>query len=299
MTEAADALVGLGFTQLEAHIYAFLLAEPHSSGYRIAQAINKPVANTYKALHSLQGKGAVVMQEGSSRKVAAVPLTELLAAVSRRFQERKELARRVLSKPSRLNSDSAVYEIRSNDQVFERCTRMLRQSTDVALVTAFPFPLERLRGELQKAAQRGVTVAVTTYQEERIPGVLCIQESKSRDVLSRWPGEWLNVVVDGSEYLLSLMGRDTTILYAVWSRNPYLAWVYHSAVSAAFASTALIKKIADRCSAEELSQAVQQLQRLRAPDAPGYSRLIDFISAGPIERSAKRCKRPQSMPRTQ
>ncbi len=299
MTKAAAALVGLGFTQLEAHIYAFLLAEPHSSGYRIAQAINKPVANTYKALHSLQGKGAVVMQEGSKRTVAAVPLSELLAAVSRRFQERKELAKRLLSKPSRLNSDSGLYEIRSTDQVFERCTRMLRQSTDVALVTAFPFALERLGRELEKTAERGVTVAATTYQDERIPGVFCIQESKSREVVSRWPGEWLNVVVDGSEYLLSLLGRDNTILYAVWSRNPYLAWVYHSAVSAAFASTALIKKIADRCSAEELSKAVQDLQRLRAPDAPGYARLIDFISAGPTERSPKRRERPRSVARTQ
>src|SRR6266478_438781 len=297
MTKAAAALVGLGFTQLEAHIYAFLLAETHSSGYRIAQAINKPVANTYKALHSLQGKGAVVMQEGSKRTVGAVPLSELLAAVSRRFQERKELAKRLLSKPSRLNSDSGLYEIRSTDQVFERCTRMLRQSTDVALVTAFPFALERLGRELEKTAERGVTVAATTYQDERIPGVFCIQESKSREVVSRWPGEWLNVVVDGSEYLLSLLGRDNTILYAVWSRNPYLAWVYHSAVSAAFASTALIKKIADRCSAEELSRAVQDLQRLRAPDAPGYARLIDFISAGPTERSPKRRERPRSVAR--
>jgi sugar-specific transcriptional regulator TrmB len=299
MREAADALVGLGFTELEAQIYIFLLAEPHSSGYRIAQAINKPVANTYKAIHSLQGKGAVVVQEGSSRTVSVVPPSELLTAVSRKFQEQKELAKRLLSKPSRLTRDSAVYEIRSADQVFERCTRMLRQSTEVALVTAFPLALERLRGELQKAAQRGVTVAATTYEDERIPGVFCIQESKSREVLSRWPGEWLNVVVDGSEYLLSLLGRDNTTLYAVWSSNPYLAWVYHSAVSAAFASTALVKKIADRCSAEELSQAVAELQRLRAPDAPGYSRLIDFISAGPIERPAKHRQRPRPIRRTQ
>lgn len=288
MNDATNALVGLGLTELEAHIYIFLLAEPQSSGYRIAQAINKPVANTYKAIHSLQAKGAVVVQEGESRAVVPVPPSEFLAGISRRFQERKELVKRLFSKPPRLESDSAMYEIRSADQVFERCTRMLRQSTEVVLVTAFPFALERLRPELQKAAGRGVMVAATTYHEELIPGVFCIQENRSREVLSRWPGDWLNMVADGSEHLLSLLGRDNTVLHAVWSRNPYLSWVYHSAVSAAFASTALTKKIADHCSAEELAEAVRDLRRLRSPDAPGYARLLDFISSGPVEKSLKR-----------
>ena len=51
-----DALRELGFTELESRIYIFLLEESPATGYRIAQAIEKPVANTYKAIELLYYK---------------------------------------------------------------------------------------------------------------------------------------------------------------------------------------------------------------------------------------------------
>ena len=43
--EEVQALVDLGFTVMEAHIYVFLLSESPATGYRISRAIGKPVAN--------------------------------------------------------------------------------------------------------------------------------------------------------------------------------------------------------------------------------------------------------------
>jgi len=51
---AAELLVPFGFTNLESEIYVFLLGESPATGYRIAQAIGKPAANTYKAIESLR-----------------------------------------------------------------------------------------------------------------------------------------------------------------------------------------------------------------------------------------------------
>lgn len=43
------ALSSLGFTELEASVYAYLVQKSPATGYRVAQAIRKPVANlSYK-----------------------------------------------------------------------------------------------------------------------------------------------------------------------------------------------------------------------------------------------------------
>ena len=82
-SESVEVLSELGFTNLEAEIYAFLLQESPVTGYRIAQAIGKPAANTYKAIQTLELKGAVIVDEGSSRMCRAVSADELLNRLGR------------------------------------------------------------------------------------------------------------------------------------------------------------------------------------------------------------------------
>src|SRR3954454_24931874 len=93
-----NALVGLGFTGLEAEIYTALLAESPVTGYRVAQAIGKPAANVYKAIASLEAKGAVLVDDGASRVCRAVPPDELLARLERGFAERKAQAASALAR---------------------------------------------------------------------------------------------------------------------------------------------------------------------------------------------------------
>ncbi|MDO8629132.1 MAG: helix-turn-helix domain-containing protein, partial [Phycisphaerales bacterium] len=71
--QVIQTLVPLGFTPLEGEVYAILVAESPATGYRVAQAIGKPVANTYKAIESLERKGAIVVDDGESRLCRAVP----------------------------------------------------------------------------------------------------------------------------------------------------------------------------------------------------------------------------------
>ena len=52
--ELLTLLREIGLSELEATIYIWLLENKRSTGYKIAMQIGKPVANTYKALKSLQ-----------------------------------------------------------------------------------------------------------------------------------------------------------------------------------------------------------------------------------------------------
>ena len=99
----------LGFTEIEARVYTFLLQNEPATGYRISHAIGKPTANTYKAVAALEGRGAVQVDEGENRLVRAVPPEELLAGLERRARDRHEAARGVLAELNRDTTDDRVY----------------------------------------------------------------------------------------------------------------------------------------------------------------------------------------------
>src|SRR5688572_23314760 len=86
-----QAIQTLGFSELEASIYAFLLVESPTTGYRIAQALGKPVANTYNGIQSLQSKGAILVEDSDTRLCRAVPPDEMMGQMERAFQERRKL----------------------------------------------------------------------------------------------------------------------------------------------------------------------------------------------------------------
>ena len=53
-SQLSNKLRKLGLNDLEVAIYIWLLENNRSTGYKIANQLNKPVANTYKALKNLQ-----------------------------------------------------------------------------------------------------------------------------------------------------------------------------------------------------------------------------------------------------
>jgi hypothetical protein len=93
---AKDALVSLGFTALESEIYACLTREGSSSGYRVAQAIGKPAANTYKSLETLLRKGAVVQDDVKKKTYAPVAPETLLTRLNKEFEKNRTSALKAL-----------------------------------------------------------------------------------------------------------------------------------------------------------------------------------------------------------
>ena len=120
-----SALSSLGFTELEAAVYASLVQASPATGYRVAQAINKPVANTYKAIESLQEKGAVITDETGNKLCRAVPPQEVLQQLESTFSRQKREAADALSRLRPAPGDDGVYALTSRSQVFERCRAML------------------------------------------------------------------------------------------------------------------------------------------------------------------------------
>ena len=264
-------LMALGFTALEAEIYAGLLEESPVTGYRIAQTLGKPAPNVYKAIESLEAKGAVMVDEGRSRLCRPVPPEELLNHLERRFRDTRKSAEELLSRIREPKRDDRVYTLRSRDQVLERARTMLGCAREVAIVDGFPAMLEALRPDLEEAAARGVNVGVIAYREIELAGVETIEKPHGDATLERWPGQWLNVIADGTEHLVALLDPDgDRVRQAIWSGSVYLSWVVHSSVAAELILAEIERMFEAKASLKEIRARYEELLVFKALQARGY-----------------------------
>jgi sugar-specific transcriptional regulator TrmB len=289
-------LVALGFTALEAEVYVFLLQESPATGYRVAKGIGKPVANTYKAIASLQAKGAVLVEEGANRVSRAVPADELLQRLDRRFQETRQRAAQVLSTLKASPDDDRVYHMRTAEQVVERSRQMLARCEQVAVLDLFPGPLAQLRAAIEAAAARGVRTLIKAYEPATIPGADVVVHPRGHTILKRWPGQWLNLVTDGRESLLAfLTPNGKGVHQALWSGSAYLSWVYHSAVGCETILTAVEQSLAEGATGAELRELIRSYHDLLRSTVPGYRELLHrFGDVGSATASSVRNEKQES-----
>lgn len=284
LADAARALRELGFTEIEALVYVHLLSSDPATGYRISHGIDKPTANTYKAIAALEQRGAVQVDEGENRLVRAVPPDELLAAMERTERGRRADALAALSALSRDSTDDRLYALREPGQVLERARAMLERAEGWVLGDLFPAPLAVLAEDLAAAAKRGVRVVLGTYAPAQVAGCrLCGSADRSR-VTRLWPGQQLSLVVDADEHLLAMFSDDLRRVHqAVWSRSTFLSCLQHNHLAMEIMVTA--HREAGRRSPREADRELAGLAdiSLLNSEARGLRRLRERFqqSAGP------------------
>lgn len=280
--EPITALVNLGFTGLEAEVYTFLLQESPCTGYRVAQAIGKPVANTYKAIESLQRKGALLVDEGGSRQCIAVPSDELLKVMEQAFQERRRLATEALAGLRGSGADTRVYPLTTPEQVLERARAMLRRCEQTVLLDLFPGPLAALEADIRKTVAADKTVALQVYEPTDLPGAFVVENPTSEGILDRYPGQWLIVNLDGAEVLLAFLSRDMSSVHqAVWSGSAFLSHLHHSGMASELIMIGMLSNSEALQDAHEWRERAWDVRRLFRPDSLGYRMLLQqFGTAG-------------------
>lgn len=227
-TAGIESLVALGFTDLEARVYAHLVVEGPGTGYRIASGTGKPVANTYKAIESLERKGAVLVEDGSTRVVRAVAPEQVLSGIAKRLEKERERAAKSLKKAAKTEEDTRTYAVASEDQAVQRARQMLDGAVVVALVRGSEELRGMLRGEISDAETRGIDVAEIA-------------------------GEGLTVAVDAAECLISPDG--------IWTRNPTIARAIFDGLSAETALGEVAARIEEGAGPKRLQRALGARRR--------------------------------------
>ena len=264
--DSVKALADLGFTNLEAEIYAFLLQESPATGYRIAQAIGKPAANTYKAIQTLEQKGAVLVEDGTSRMCRAVSSEELLGRLSREFELRRASALESLSALNHVTVDERIYQIRSKDLVFQRAREMLADAKQVALGVLPGMFVKEIAEELLGATSRSVDVGLKSDQALRIEGVDVVQEAAGLRARNSF-----QLVVDGEQTLVAIFDESGALLQAVWTRNPMLAVAHHEGIASELCLTLVSERIEEGAGPKRLGRALASFRPSSA--TTGFAKL--------------------------
>lgn len=266
----------IGFTKLESEIYLTLLENSPATGYSIAQAIGKPVANTYKALDSLFKRGVIVSDDsGKNRLYSPLPIKEYLDQLERDFKVKRKKIEESMKKRKNPQALTGINSLENVDQVFGRAIQALKSAKDVVLIDASPEPLERIKDYLQKKAKTGVKVIVEAYSPVSIPGCEIIGSMLDKEVFEAWPGDWLNVIVDGREYIMAFFDKMRRRVHqAVWSKSLYLSLMIHNGFVAEFILAKIRRMLAENAVPADMLHIIRDYKPFRTSVLPAFA---DFL----------------------
>jgi sugar-specific transcriptional regulator TrmB len=275
-----QSLAAMGLSPLEAEVYAHLLKRSPMTGYGVAKALGRTGANVYKAIDSLARKGAVVVDDGGTRQCRAVPAKEFLVRLERDFVRHRRDAEATLERLPSPGDDAGIYRLRSAAQVFERCRRLFAEAKRVIHADVFPDPLEELRDDIAGAAVRGVQVVIKTYRPVEINGVEILVEPEAAKALERWPGQWVDIAIDGSRYVMAFLSLDSRkVIQGVSSASPGLSYIHFDRLAYELGYTALRIAFTSKASRNELIRTFAHTREYFAPNAAGYARLLQQAAA--------------------
>lgn len=229
--ELALALTRLGLNQLEAEVYSDLLVNGPETGYGIGKRVGKATANVYKAIDSLAGRGAVLIEDGGRNRLCrALPAEQFLGNLEATHQAKISQARQTLSGLElKSAADDRIYRFESAAAVINQAKQMLVGCKQIAVLDIFPKALEAIRPEILALAEQGKQVYVQAYAPAELPNChLVAVEEQEIPFQEIFEGEQLNIVIDGEETLLALLSPDLNrVRQAVWSKSVYLSFLMH------------------------------------------------------------------------
>ena len=263
-----ESLESLGLTSIEALAYAYLVANPSSTGYRVARGIGKPTANVYRALESLGRKGAVLHDRAATPSFRAVAPDDLLARLEDQFMQRKAAAARELAALQPDEGDDRLYALGTRDQVLSRTRILLVSTRRVALIdTISPFA-EILANEIDDARTRGVRVLVRSRAQSRDESHEVRGEAHHADTLADLPAPAgtqpsLRIAGDARELMMAWFSRDDErVIEAMWTRSAALARATHEALAAERCCLQIEQRMADGLSVDEVETAFEEWRAL-------------------------------------
>ena len=235
----------LGLSELEANIYHWLLGNQRSTGYKIAGQIAKPVANTYKALKSLQNKGAVISDDSKGTTYfETIPIEEFLNKIESEFNRKKEKIIKEVEKLETRQDNTGIYEIKSIELVYEKAASMIKSAQNTLLIDGFPAPMKKIKQYLTEERASDVSIYVKNYSGDDIAKVHQLKASFDDLPISELNGQWLIVLKDTNESLLAFFNKDgSELIHAVWTQDPFISFILFNGSAYEFNFTEIYEQI--------------------------------------------------------
>ena len=255
-------LMDIGLKELEADVYLQLLKESGITGYRISKLLKKTKPTVYKILETLQQKGLIIANEVAKSQVfTALPIKQYLDYQEVEFKKNKNKVIKILSNIKTQPVKSGLYPLERIDQVYSKSIELINNAKKTILLTCCQLQNKEVIDALNKATQRGVNVLFETYPPK--PAIQnCDFAIAANNTISYqdFTYNWLEIFVDGNEYLLSLLTKDgKDIFKAMWCNEPYLAMITYNSNVTSFFLTIVRGMLQKNISSQEILVAINSL----------------------------------------
>jgi len=235
----------LGLSELEATIYIWLLENRRSTGYKISGKIGKPVANTYKALKSLQNKGAVIRDETTGTSYFdTIPVEEFLNKIENEFSRKKE---RIIDEVKQLDviqEKTGIFELDSIELMYEKAASIIKSAETSLLIDGHPAPMNMLKDCILAKRNADIPILLKNYDELEFEGIKQLHNPNTEMHLGGLQAQWIVVIKDATEALLAFFDHSGEELkHCIWIRDPYISLILFNGSSLEFNLTEVFKEV--------------------------------------------------------
>ncbi len=158
-----ERLMEFGLTRQEAGIYGCLLGEGKTTGYEAAKQLGISRSNAYNSLASMTEKGAAcLVEEGTTRKYAPVPLDEFCKNRIRRLEESKRWL--IGHMPAEKTYVDGYITIEGAEHILDKIRNLLLKTEERVYISCASNYLLLFIHEVEKLIKERKRVVVITDQ---------------------------------------------------------------------------------------------------------------------------------------
>lgn len=228
-----EQLMEFGLSRLEAAAYIALLGEPGITGYRLSHMLDKPTANIYKALKSLEHKGLVRMDRSSPvRSIHPVPIEEFLSIREMQFKTRSLQLIEGLRDLEMKKQDYQISRLGSFEQAVATARQIISRAEKVLVLVAFEEVLKELEDILSARASEGVNIIISTYSPYALKGCRVYYSGREGDIWNWIPERAFDVAADGNVFMISNFRNNySEVIEALYGNHVYLSLMIFNSLS--------------------------------------------------------------------
>ncbi len=196
-------LTALGFTEYEAKVYLALLKDHPATGYQLSKQAGIPRSMVYEALGRLDTRGAVLKtEEQKATLYRPMPPDALLDRLTDEHERRITTLRQGLTRIYNAQDEGYLWTLAGEDTILSYAQDMLTHARTEAMLVLTDDNLERLRGGVHAAAERGVSIGALLTGEGKLEVGQVIHHPPRESQLHKL-ADSLVVVVDEQEVLIA------------------------------------------------------------------------------------------------
>lgn len=222
-----------GLSRLEAIAYIALLREPGITGYRLSHILDKPTANIYKALKSLETKGLVTMDKSDkARTIHPVAIEEYLRAQEVLFRIRSRELQQSLKHLEEKKSNYQISRLGSYEQAIGKAVQIIENAESVIVIVAFAEVLSELEEAIARKIDDGINVIIYTYSPFQLKGCRIFYSERDAALWTAIPERAFDIAADGNVFMISNFRNNySEVIEALYGNHIYLSLMIFNSLS--------------------------------------------------------------------